>query len=141
MKPSETISKYADELIKDVEVRASPANFIAHRHEYENAAFLRAIVRYLDDAFDQDLTPPSAKALAERTTNLNERLKKLEDEKLATRRVALWTALAMIGPGCTEANVNPLLEQAGLKRCIYNGDPFEVCRENIIAAAREAGLL
>jgi hypothetical protein len=112
LKPSERLQVLTDELVADVRARAPASNFAKYEAHYRERARWGAIAKYLDDQHELD-----------------------------RRRIALWTALALIGPGCQESNVNPLLEAAGVAPCARNGDPFEMCRERILDAAREAGLL
>jgi hypothetical protein len=79
VKPSQRIGELAEQKLADIEARTSQENFQRHLGAYRESALLRAVVQYLDDAH-QALTTPTAEALADRTVNLNERLKKLEDE-------------------------------------------------------------
>jgi len=119
MKPSERLQQIADSLLEELRSRATPENFEKYQAVYRERVKWRAIADYLDEA-----------------------LQKFEAEsELGRRRLALWTALANVGPGCSAASINALIEQAGLDLRVIDGDSFESIRQLLIGAAREAGLL
>lgn len=64
-----------------------------------------------------------------------------EQYELERRRVALWTALALIGPGATAERTNGLLKKAGLDVEVKMNEPFEKAKERIVAEAEKAGLV
>jgi hypothetical protein len=51
-RPSDRIAEMAKVMLADVERRAHPHNFAKYRDVYVDKCFTRAVVRFLDDAFD-----------------------------------------------------------------------------------------
>jgi hypothetical protein len=64
-----------------------------------------------------------------------------ERTEVEQRRVALWTAMAMIGPGTTPAHIAPHLEVADIDYRPTFGEAFEDVRGNLLSAGRRAGLI
>ena len=112
MKATERLAQIVGVLIEDVKKRTTPENFARYENHYRESAARRAIGVYLD-----------------------------EQGEIEKRRVALWTALAAIGPGCGEMLLTPLLEQAGIDYRPMNGEQFEDVRAGILHSARKAGLV
>lgn len=63
-----------------------------------------------------------------------------EQHEVERKRIQLWTALALIGPGCDDALLEPHLKAAGID-CAVDGNTYWKARQLLVAAAEREGLL
>jgi hypothetical protein len=104
------------------------------------------VIELLEELLDEGkLSEQQAGALWSRTNNLNERLKKLEEQNEASerreRRTWVAAALATIAPGCSTKAANKALKQAGLSVQVNYGDRIDEAQFRVMLAAEQAGLL
>lgn len=107
----------------------------SERIETLSKAILAEIRGQLDD---RDFDPVAATAGVQALVDYLD-----EQHETERRRIALWTALALIGPGATAERINGLLEKAGLGTsvAVFPHERFETAKEWIVDAAEKAGLI
>lgn len=96
---------------------------------------LREIAEYCDRHYPSNGS--AANAIKAITTYLD------EQHERERRRIAVWTALAMVGPGCTNVSMDRQLERAGLglRARDFHYMTFGNVRDMIVEAAELEGLL
>lgn len=107
-----------------------PSQWLERRADFLTKEF-RAAIERTDREFDPVVATAYTQALVDYLD---------EQYEIDQRRVALWTALALIGPGATIERTNWLLKKAGLDVEVKMSEPFETAKVRILAAAEKAGL-